>query len=294
MHRRTLLAALAVAPLLTTRSHAAIFSTPLTYYDRGRPLANVLINGVGPFLLVIDTAAGGTVLSAETLARLAITSAGTARIQGASGTVDADLYSLETVEIAGLRRENLMAVQTPSDSASAAAHEGVLGAGIFANTRLEFDFASNRLSIDTDAARTPLDNAINVEFRHRIFALAPISVAGVSAIAVLDTGARVTVANARLREALGFHENDPRLSEAEPIGGATGHRTSAVSAEVAPIRFAGHDLGALNLNFADLSVFAALQLVATSALILGMDVLRRADVLTLDYVSAQLSMHARS
>jgi predicted aspartyl protease len=294
MNRRTLLAALAVAPLLTTQTYATTFSTTLAYDDRGRPLASVLINGVGPFPLVIDTAAGGTVLSAETLARLAITSTGTARVQGASGAVDANLYSLDAVEIAGLRRENLMAVQTPPDSVSAVAHAGVLGAGIFANTRIEFDFVLNRLSIDTDAIRAPLDNAINVEFRHRIFALAPISVAGVNAVAVIDTGARVTVANDRLRDALGFRENDPRLSEAEPIGGATGHRTPTVAAEVTPILFAGHDFGGLNLNFAELSVFAALQLSTTPALILGMDILRRADVLALDYASAKLALHAQS
>lgn len=292
MHRRTLLTALAVAPLLTTRTYATTLSTTLTYDDRGRPLADVLINGVGPFPLVIDTAAGGTVLSAETLARLGIPSTGTARVQGASGAVDANLYSLDAVEIAGLRRENLMAVQTPPNSVSAASHAGVLGAGVFANTRLEFDFVFNRLSIDADAVRAALANAINVEFRHRIFALAPISIAGADATAVIDTGARVTVANSRLRDALGFGENDPRLSEAEPIGGATGHSTPTVAAEVTPILFAGHDFGALNLNFAELSVFAALQLSATPALILGMDILRRADALVLDYASAQLELRA--
>lgn len=290
MRRRTLLTALAVAPLLTSRTFAATLSTALTYDDRGRPLADVLINGAGPFPLVIDTAAGGTVLNAETIARLAISSTGTARVHGASGAVDANLYSLDAVEIAGLRRENLMAVETPPDSVSAAAHAGVLGAGVFANARVEFDFVSNRLNIDTGADRAALADAMDVEFRHRIFTLAPVSIAGADATAVIDTGARATVANARLRSALGFGENDPRLREAEPIGGATAHSTPAVSAEVAPIVFAGHDFGALNLNFAELSVFAAMQLSETPALILGMDVLRRAEAMILDYTSAQLAL----
>lgn len=290
MRRRTLLTALAVSPLLTARGHAATLSTALTFDDRGRPLADVMINGAGPFPLVIDTAAGGTVLNAATIERLAITSTGTARVQGASGAVDTNLYSLDVVEIASLRRENLVAVQTPPDSVSAAAHAGVLGASFFANTRLEFAFASDRLNIDTGANRSALADAINVDFRHRIFALAPIRIAGADATAVVDTGARATVANARLRTALGFSENDPRLHEAEPIGGATAHSTPAVAAEVTPVVFAGHDFGALNLNFAELSVFAAMQLSETPALILGMDVLRRAEALVLDYSSAQLAM----
>ncbi|MEQ1809448.1 MAG: retropepsin-like aspartic protease [Terricaulis sp.] len=292
MRRRTLLTALAVSPLLATRTYAATFSTALTYDDRGRPLADVLINGAGPFPLVIDTAAGGTVLNAETIARLAIASTGTARVQGASGAVDANLYSLDALEIAGLRRENLMAVQTPPDSVSAAAHAGVLGAGVFANARIEFDFGSNRLNIDTGANRATLADAINVEFRHRIFALAPIRIAGAEATAVIDTGARATVANACLRASLGFSESDPRLREVEPIGGATAHSTPTVATEVAPIAFAGRDFGTLDLNFAELSVFAAMQLSETPALILGMDVLRRAEALVLDYSSAQLALRA--
>ncbi|MEQ1819740.1 MAG: hypothetical protein ABL871_14140, partial [Terricaulis sp.] len=219
------------------------------------------------------------------------TPTGTARLQGASGAVDANMYSLDAVEIAGLRRDGQVAVQTPPDAVSAAAHAGVLGARTFANTRLEFDFVSNRLRIDTSPTRAPLQNAVNVEFRHGMFALVPISVAGLGATAVVDTGARVTVANGRLRNALGFSENDPRLSEVEPIGGATGHRTPTVSAEVTPVLFAGRDFGALNLNFAELSVFAALQLTEAPALILGMDILRRAEALVLDYTNAELALH---
>ncbi len=221
MRRRTLLAALAAAPFISTRANATTLSAPLTADDRGRPLADVRINDSGPFSLVIDTAAGGTVLNPLTIERLALQPTGQrARMQGASGAIEADLYNLERVEIAGLIRENIMALPTPPDSASAAQHEGVLGMGVFANSRVEFDFAGGRLNIDTGADRAPLTDAIHVEIRHRIFALAPITVAGVNATAVIDTGARATVANARLREALGFTDNDPRLREAEPIGGA--------------------------------------------------------------------------
>lgn len=291
MLRRTVLAALAAAPVITTHSHGATLSTPLTADDRGRPLADVLINSAGPFSLVIDTAAGGTLLHAQTIERLALQPTGQrARIQGASGGMDVELYSLDRVEIAGLTRENLLAVQAPPDSASAAQHEGVLGMGVFANARVEFDFAGGRLNVDTSADRAPLADAMRVELRNRIFALAPITIAGVDATAVIDTGARATVANARLREALGFAENDPRLREAEPIGGATAHRTPTFAAEVTPVLFAGHDFGALDLNFADLSVFNAMQLTDAPAVILGVDILRRAQSLTLDYTSAEVAL----
>ncbi|MEZ5959254.1 MAG: aspartyl protease family protein [Hyphomonadaceae bacterium] len=291
MHRRAILAALAAAPFITTRGYAATLSTPLSADDRGRPLADVRINGAGPFSLVIDTAAGGTVLSARTIERLAIQPTGQrARIQGASGAMEVELYNLDRIEIAGHTRENVMAVPTPPDSASAAQHEGVLGMGVFANSRVEFDFAGGRLNIDTDPNRAPLANAISVELRNRIFARAPITIAGVNATAVIDTGARVTVANARLRDALGFAENDPRLREAESIGGATADRTPTRAGEVTPVLFAGHDFGALDLNFAELPVFRSMQLDDAPAVILGVDLLRRAQSLTLDYTSAEVAL----
>jgi predicted aspartyl protease len=290
MRRRTLLAALAAAPFITVRANAATYSTPLTYDTQGRPLADVMLNNTGPFALVIDTAAGGIVLNPQTIQILELNPTGRARIQGASGITETDLYDLRRVDIGGLTHENLRAVQTPPDSASAANHEGVLGIGVFAGTRLEFDFAANRLNVDTSTGRAPLANAISVDLRHRTFALAPINIAGIDATALIDTGARATIANARLRTALGFTENDPRLHDAEPIGGATAHTTPAVAAEVTPVVFAGHDFAAVQLNFAELSVFNALGLNYRPAMILGIDVLRRAQALVLDYASAQVTL----
>ncbi|WP_395646622.1 aspartyl protease family protein [Terricaulis sp.] len=291
MHRRTLITALALSPLLAaTRAFAATGSTPLSYDARGRPLAGVRINDAATFPLVIDTAAGGTLLSTATIGALALQPTGRrARMQGASGAVEADLYNLDSVEIAGVRRRDLIAVQTPDNSASAAEHAGVLGAGVFAGARLRFDFAGGQLVVDAAPNRAPLAGAIDVNFR-RIFAFAPVRIGGVDATAVIDTGARRTVGNAGLRQALGFADNDPRLREAEAVGGATADRTPAVAAEVTPLVFAGHDYGALDLAFSDLPVFAPLQLTGRPAVILGMDVFRRADALTLDYTSNQVAL----
>jgi len=290
MRRRTLLAALALSPFMAPRAHAAVHATTLRYDTQGRPLADVLINGAGPFSLVIDTAAGGTVLSAATIETLALTPSGRARMQGASGVTDTDLYSLASLEIAGLRREAQHAIEMPADSASSASHQGVLGAGMFSGARVEFDFAGNALRIDTNANRAPLANAIAVTFRQRLFAFAPVAIAGINATALIDTGARRSVGNAPLRAALGFSENDSRLRDVEAIGGATAHRTPTVAAQAPGLTFAGHDFPAFELAFANLPVFAPMQLANTPALILGVDLLRRARALTLDYSSAQAAL----
>lgn len=291
MRRRTVLATLAFAPIWTRSAFASTYTTPLSYDPQGRPTAEVRVGGQGPFSFVIDTAAGATLLSAEIIAQLGLAPNGMrARVQGASGAIDADLYTLPEVEIAGLRRERLIGLQTPSDSASSAHHAGVLSVRAFADARLEFDFANGVLRIDTNAERAPMANAMDVQFRHNMFALAPVEIGGVAATAVIDTGARRTVANTILREALGFAENDARLRTVEPIGGATVHRTETVAADMASLVLVGHEYGAFELAFAALPVFATMQLAETPALILGIDILRRAQALSLDYTSRQIAL----
>lgn len=290
MRRRTFLAALAAAPFVSTNAHANTYETPLTFDPRGRPLGNVSINGQGPFEMVIDTAAGGTLLSGDLIRRLALTSNRRARVQGASGVADSALYTLAAVEIAGLRRENQYALEIPADSASSAGHEGVLSARTFLDTRVTYDFGAGVLRIDARDNREPLANALDVRFRQNVYPFTPVTIAGVAATALIDTGARRSVGNRALREALGFTANDARLRDVEPIGGATAHRTETAAADIVGIAMAQHNFGALELAFADLPVFNSLEIARTPAVILGMDVLRQLQTLTLDYSSWDMAV----
>ena len=292
MRRRTFLAALAATAFIAPNAHASTHETSLTYDPRGRPLAGVSINGQGPFDMVIDTAAGGTLLSGDLIARLALTSTRRARVQGASGAVDSALYTLDAVEIAGLRREDQYALGIPPDSASSAGHQGVLSARTFAGTRVTYDFGAGALRIDARRNRDPLAAALDVRFRQNIYPFTPITIAGIAATALIDTGARRSVANPALRNALGFTANDPRLREVEPIGGATAHRTDTVAADIASVAIAQHAFGALELAFADLPVFNSLEVAQRPAVILGMDVLRQLQTLTLDYSSWDVAITA--
>jgi hypothetical protein len=285
MRRRTFLAALAATPFVATNAHATTYETPLTFDPRGRPLANVSINGQGPFEMVIDTAAGGTLLSGDLIRRLALTSNRLARVQGASGAVDSALYELDAVEIAGMRRQNQYALEIPADSASSAAHQGVLSARTFMGTRLTYALGAGVLRIDARDNREPLSNALDVRFRQNVYPFTPVTIAGIDATALIDAGARRSVGNRALRDALGFAANDPRLREVEPIGGATAHRTDTVAADIVSVAIAQHTFGALELAFADLPVFNSLEVAQTPAVILGMDVMRQLQTLTLDYSS---------
>lgn len=289
MHRRTLLTLAAAVPFFGARAFAAEYSAPLTFDSHGRPVVAVTLNGQGPFPMVVDTGAAATGLSPATIERLALQETGRARVQGASGVTEVPLYQLDSISVGGLQRAQLRAGLLPNNP-SAEGHAGVLGANTFLGTRLTYDFAGNALRVDDGENRAPLANAQTVTFRHRTFAFFPVRVNTIEAQAVLDTGARRSVANAELRTALGFTENDARFRDVEDVGGATSHSTNTVAADVGGIAIAGHAYGAFELAFADLPVFRQLGLAGAPGLILGMDILRRARSFTLDYASGELQL----
>jgi hypothetical protein len=164
----------------------------------------------------------------------------------------------------------------------------VLGANLFAGTRLELDIAQRRLRIDASQRRAPLAHPVPVELRFGVFVLAPVTIQGVSATAQIDTGARRSVANNLLRRALGFADGDARLTASGLDGGATNQPMQGVTADVTGLVLGGEDLGARNLAFADLPVFAALGLAEGPAIIIGDDVLSGLSTLAIDYSNAQL------
>lgn len=294
MRRRHFLALVAAAPFaggIALAADAGI-TAPLTYDSHGRPLVPVMMNGQGPFLLVLDTAAGATVLSPGTIEQLALSPNGQrVNMQGASGSFSVDLYTLPNLQLGALRREQLTAAPLPNNP-SVEGHAGVLGATVFRDTRASFDFAANTLRVDASASREPLQGAhlVNVQFRHRVFALTTVTIDGVETTAVLDTGARRSVGNVALRNALGFTDGDARLRSVEAIGGATNHTTAAFAADARSIALAGHDFGAFELAFSDLPVFRTMQMGDTPAIILGIELLRRVRGFTLDYTSCQLQL----
>lgn len=297
MHRRTVLFLIAGAGLAPSAACAIgeagqIVSAPLTFDSHGRPVVDVMLNGQGPFPLVLDTAASATVLSAETVAQLALQPSRTqATMRGASGHSQVDLYTLSSVTLGALSRQNVMAAALPHNP-SDTGHAGVLGASLFAGARIELDIPAAMLHVDTTRNRARLAGAhlVGVDFRNNMFALAPVSLGSVAATALVDTGARRTVANSRLREALGYAADDPRFRAAEAIGGATAQTTATVAVDAQSLALAGHDFGPFELTFADLPVFTPLGLVDRPSLILGLDVLSRVRGFTLDYASAQFEL----
>lgn len=288
MNRRDLMIIAATAPLLlSSNAKATDLSVPIRFDARGRPVVDVLINGRGPFAFVVDTAAQGTVITGEMVRALTLTPNGNQGfVHGASGARGVDLYTLSSIDVGPLHKQNVQAM-----SMGDAMPHGILGAPFFSGARIAFDMLHNRLFVNEDAARAPLTGSVAaIEFRGGIFALIPIRVGAVHATGVIDTGGRRAAGNNALRSSLGFSEGDARLHSIEPISGLSGHTTPTLAGDAGPLTIADQSLGNFELAFADLPVFAALGLNDGPCLLVAADVLHRMRGFSIDYSSAQFQV----
>ena len=286
-------AALAVAAPAVSAPADPATSVALSVDRGGRPTAAVTINGEGPFELVVDTAAQRSTLTQPVIERLGLVRDQNTHgaVQGASGTTGASIYTLDTVALGSLERRNAMAVSLPNTAVSDS--DGVLGADIFGGQRAEFDFASRRLTVSASGATPAGFTSVPVRLVAGTFAIVPIRIGGVDAVAVIDTGARYTLANGKLMAALGYAEGDSRLTVEEKPMGATGHVMKTFHGAKLDIALGGQTFAGAPLVFSDLPVFKPLGLADQPALILGIDVLGQFDVVAIDYPRAELQLRPR-
>jgi len=163
----------------------------------GRPVVEVFVNGEGPFPFVIDTGAPrGGMLSSETVEALNLKPVGQQQIGSPLGgePVDADLYQIDVLEIAGAESRDF---QLASISAAAANGMGanVIGPALFDDGLVTFDFQNNILRIGGTAP----DDVTWIEFGDSAPILDGIvTIKGAEMEAHIDSGAPhiVTLPNA--------------------------------------------------------------------------------------------------
>ena len=275
--------------LVSSRPAGAQKSAPYGHDRRGRLTIPVTVSGEGPFPFAVDTAAAHSVISQTLAERLKLPdSPMRAQVVGASGH-----QTMRLVECSDLRSEifdskdvSMAAIPIAADEG----HEGVVGMDLFASGRLDVDFTSGRVTAgDSRPAHAGVFSA-KAELFHGSIVIVDAKVGAVPVRAVIDTGARVTAANNALKAALGFAAGDPRLSPAEPIGGATSDRTPAEQAPVDLVSLGPARFVRPTMTFADLAIFRSLGIDDKPAIILGIDLLSTLKQLAIDYRRSELQI----
>ena len=268
-------------PEVTVEGKEPRFVAP-TRRDRiGRIWAPVMIDGKGPFRLVLDTGANHSALTtASALALGAPNAEATTVVTGLTGSAVVPVISVSSMEVGDLL---LGPTTLPVVADVFGGAQGVLGREGFASRRIFADFAHDKLVI----ARSH-DQRAGVGFSVvRLYEIggglliAEARVGGIRCKAVIDTGSQESIGNPALRTAL--IRRPPRRPAHTDVTGVTlevqtGDYLAAPNIEIGDLVVRG-----AHLTFGDMYLFEHWKLMDVPVLLLGMDVLGHLDVLIIDY-----------
>jgi predicted aspartyl protease len=275
---------------VTVQTDEPRFAAP-TRRDRiGRIWAPVMINGKGPFRLVLDTGASHSAVTPATAQLLgAPVNQAAATVTGFTGSAVVSSISASSMEVGDLLIGPTRLPVLPDVFGGA---QGVLGGEVLADKRIVADFGHDRLVI-ARSKKEPAQSGFTV-IRLKVIKggllIADAHVGGVPCKVLIDTGAQLSVGNEALRTALMSH---PRSKEETDIKGVTldvqrGDYVSAPEIQLGDLRIRG-----VSIVFGDMFLFQHWKLTAQPVLLLGMDLLGSFRVLIIDYRERQMQVSLR-
>jgi predicted aspartyl protease len=265
-----------------------------TRRDRiGRIWAPVLIDGKGPFRLVLDTGANRSALTARAAQILGIapTVDGATLVTGFTGSTTVPTIHVDRLEVGDL-------LMGPTDMPVLAdvfgGAQGVLGVEGLENKRITADFTRDYLEIvRSHGQRARLGfTVVPLQLIHGGLLAAEVHVGGIRAKAIVDTGAQGTVGNLALREALLRHP--PRNARHEDIIGVSLDVQGGDNLPLPDLDFGNLQVRGVRITFGDMYLFQHWKLTKEPTLTLGMDLLGSFDVLIIDYDRRELQIRTRN
>ena len=268
------------------------YVAPTTRDGIGRIWAPVLIDGHGPFRLVLDTGATRSALIPRVVEQLGLqTRPNGARVRGVTGTAVVPTVKVRSLEFGELRVED---VTLPIVNDVFGGADGVIGGDGLRDKRIVIEFRKDRIAI-ARSRKQPAPGGFSVipfDYVRAHGLRVQVLVGPVPTLAIIDTGGQATVGNLALREALARRrgEKDPFddaiIGVTEDVQRATRVRIPSIVAGQLIVRNA-------EIRFADLHIFGHWNLLRRPALLVGMDVLGQLDTLILDYRLEELHVKTR-
>jgi len=250
----------------------------------------VTINGRGPFRLIVDTGASYSTVSPQLAQTLGLEPSDEFPfiVNGITGSERAPSIPIDHMEAGDLQ---LSSLRLPVIQASIlAGADGILGAAGLKNERIMVEFARNRVTISRPKlGRAPRGfQRIHTNILENGLMTVPVTVGGVRAIAVIDTGAERSLGNPALRKALAHWQNTRKEPLFTDVFGTTSEVTRGEHGLAPIIVFGPLKLLDVDLIYGDFKIFDIWNLSERPAMILGMDVLGTVRSLGIDFRNREL------
>jgi len=268
------------------------FVAPTRRDKIGRIWAPVLINGQGPFRLVLDTGASHSAITAQVAEMLGIAPDATRPVllRGVTGSVAVPTVRVDSFVVGDI-------IATPSilpivtDALGGA--DGVLGTEGFGDKRLYIDFKHDLITVTHSRGERARADFVAIPLERSPIGLLVISakVSGVKVLAIIDTGGQATIGNEALRDAL-VHRSSRGL--ASPVTDVTTTTQAGETFPSPPIELGSIQIQGARITYGGMRIFEHWHLTRDPTLLIGMDVIGLLDVFIIDYRRRELQLRTRS
>lgn len=279
-----------VLPGIAPLEDATLFASP-TRKDRvGRIVVPVMINGRGPFRLIVDTGASYSTVSPQLAQTLGLVpDINTPFIlNGITGSARVPSVPIDDLQAGDLRFHSirLPVIWAPIMAGA----DGILGAAGLKDERIMVEFDRNRVTIVRSRPGLPPRGyqRVHAELTNNGLLTIEVRVGGIRAQAVIDTGAERSLGNQALRDALRHWQNNRKGPQYTDVYGTTedvvqGELGVAPTISIGPLKMID-----LRLTYGDFHIFEVWKMRDQPALILGMDVLGTVNALGIDFRNQEI------
>jgi len=276
-------------PEVLVEGHEPRYVAPTRRDKIGRIWAPVMIDGKGPFRLVLDTGATHSVVNNDVALALGIKpeDRGATLLRGVTGVATVPTIPVRSFEVGDLLIEPAV---LPIIADAMGGADGILGNEGLRDKRIVIEFLRDRITITHSHGERATAGWVPVPLRFGMDGLltVPAHVGTHRAIAVIDTGAQRTLGNLALRRIL--QEDRRRDGRLTQVYGASQAEQDGDSLAAPPIALGHATIDGARIIYSDFSIFQHWGLDDEPALIVGMDVLGLLDTLVIDYKRRELQV----
>jgi predicted aspartyl protease len=183
--------------------------------------AEVMINGQGPFKVLVDTGATQTVLSEKVVTKLGLRKIATNVMfgVGGAGKVDSPIYRADSIKIGEVTVRNVP-LGTMDNPLLDLIMDGILGPSLLSDFVVTIDYPRTQIELSKKAPET---GTVIPAWCFSGLLLVPVEVNGkIKANFLIDSGADSTLLAHSVANSLGVNKNTPGATLDLPIGGIGG------------------------------------------------------------------------
>lgn len=256
----------------------------------GRIWAPVMINGHGPFRLVLDTGASHSAVTALVALALGIPTnvSPPVILRGVTGFATVPTIRVDTLTVGDLAVDSATLPIIPDALGGA---QGILGGEGLAGKRIYIDFRHDKISITFSRNERSGRGFVDVPFHsiNNTLVVVSANIGDVHCKAIIDTGGQTTIANLALRNALARTTLNFG-GKADQIMGATKDIQNGQIIPMPAIEIGSVQILDAGVTFGDMYIFKQWNLLHEPAILIGMDALGMLDTLVIDYRRHELQM----